>query len=79
MSEPLDSSYPRYREICAATLLLGGSSSPSYLREPLCALEQTIPQAKLVEFPKFDHSAPSSLGEEKQRMAMADELIGFYS
>jgi pimeloyl-ACP methyl ester carboxylesterase len=79
MSEPLDSTFNRYNKITAATLLLGGSSSPSYIREPLRTLANTIPQARLIEFPKFDHSSPASLGEEPQRFAIAKELIRFFT
>lgn len=54
----LDSQYERYRGITAKTLLLAGGKSPAYVREVLPVLAATIPQAKLIEFPRFDHNAP---------------------
>ncbi len=55
-----ESTYKKYRDITAGTLLLGGDRSPAYLLDALHALAQTIPDAKFVKFPGLDHSAPNS-------------------
>jgi hypothetical protein len=58
----------RYSAITAPTLLLGGGRSPAYLQEILPLLVDTIPNAKLITTPEFDHNAPD-LGTPK---AVAD-------
>jgi pimeloyl-ACP methyl ester carboxylesterase len=53
-----DSDGSRYATVTAPTLLLGGGRSPAYLQEVLPFLVETIPDAKLVITPEFDHNAP---------------------
>ena len=53
-----DSDGSRYATVTAPTLLLGGGRSPAYLQEVLPFLVETIPNAKLVITPEFDHNAP---------------------
>jgi pimeloyl-ACP methyl ester carboxylesterase len=53
-----DSDGSRYRTLASPTLLLGGERSPAYLREALDLLAVTIPEAKLIISPEFDHNAP---------------------
>jgi hypothetical protein len=55
----------RYSAITAPTLLLGGGRSPAYLQEVLPLLADTIPNAKLIMTPEFDHNAPD-LGAPKK-------------
>jgi hypothetical protein len=54
----LDSDGSRYAAITAPTLLLGGGRSPAYFHEILNVLVETIPNAKRVVTPEFDHNAP---------------------
>ena len=53
-----DSDGSRYAAITAPVLLLGGGRSPAYIQEVLPLLTETIPNAKLVVTPEFDHNAP---------------------
>jgi pimeloyl-ACP methyl ester carboxylesterase len=54
----LDSDGSRYAAVTAPTLLLGGGRSPAYTQEALLLLADTIPDARLVVTPEFDHNAP---------------------
>jgi hypothetical protein len=54
----VDSDGSRYAAITTPTLLLGGARSPAYLQEILPFLLETIPDAKLIMTPEFDHNAP---------------------
>jgi pimeloyl-ACP methyl ester carboxylesterase len=72
--EQLDLTYERYRDIRAETLLLGGSKSPSYLLDAIRVLAQTMPCARLVEFPGLDHVAPNQNAPE----TFAVELKRFF-
>jgi pimeloyl-ACP methyl ester carboxylesterase len=62
-----ESTWEKYRNIAVSTLLIGGDSSPSYLLNALHTLAETIPGAKLVEIPGFDHTAPND--ERSDRIA----------
>jgi pimeloyl-ACP methyl ester carboxylesterase len=73
MALQLDPSYERFRNIQAKTLLLDGTESPAYLRDPLRVLARTIPGATVREFPGLDHSAPAMTAPE----AVADALKQF--
>lgn len=42
-------------------LLLGGSASPTWLKQALDVLEKTIPHVQRIEFPGFNHGASSDL------------------
>ena len=53
-----DSDGSRYAGINSPALLLGGGRSPAYLQEVLPLLADTIPEAKLIMTPEFDHNAP---------------------
>ena len=68
VAKATDSDGSRYTAITAPTLLLGGGRSPAYLQEVLPLLVDTIPDAKLIVTPEFDHNAPD-LGAPK---AVAD-------
>ena len=56
--EALDAPVERYQAITAATLLLTGTLSPTYLREAARTVAAVIPQASLLELPKLNHNAP---------------------
>lgn len=58
LAQKLDSNGEKYRQVQANTLLMGGSKSPDFLREVLPILASKILQARLIEFPGFDHNAP---------------------
>jgi hypothetical protein len=58
VAHELDSDGNRYSAIAPPVLLLGGGRSPAYLQEVLTLLVDTVPQAKLVLTPEFDHNAP---------------------
>jgi pimeloyl-ACP methyl ester carboxylesterase len=62
-----ESTWEKYRNIAVSTLLIGGDSSPSYLLNALHTLAETIPGAKHVEIPGFDHTAPND--ERSDRIA----------
>ncbi|GAA0539176.1 alpha/beta hydrolase [Paractinoplanes ferrugineus] len=57
-TKALDSGGERYAGITAPVLLLGGGRSPAYLSRILPLLVETIPDAKLIMTPEFDHNAP---------------------
>jgi len=72
----------RFRALHVETLLLGGSKSPAYLKQALDALEQTIPQARRVEFPALDHGGSSDLGPTNRSgdpRRVAQELLRFFA
>ena len=72
----------RLRALRVETLLLGGSKSPAYLKQALDALEQTIPQARRVEFPGLDHGGSSDLGPTNRSgdpRRVAQELLRFFA
>jgi pimeloyl-ACP methyl ester carboxylesterase len=72
----------RFRALQVETLLLGGSKSPAYLKQALDALEQTIPQARRVEFPGLDHGGSSDLGPTNRSgdpQQVAQELLRFFA
>jgi pimeloyl-ACP methyl ester carboxylesterase len=58
VAREFDSDGSRYSGITAPTLLLGGGRSPAYLQGVLHVLLETIPNARLVVSPEFDHNAP---------------------
>ena len=58
VAHELDSDGSRYAAVTAPTLLLGGGRSPAYVQEVLPLIAETIPNAKLVMTPEFDHNAP---------------------
>ena len=72
----------RFRALHVETLLLGGSKSPAYLKQALDALEQTIPQARRIEFPSLDHGGSSDLGPTNRSgdpQRVAQELLRFFA
>ena len=60
----------------ADSLLLGGSRSPSYLRQTLRSLEQILPRTKRVEFKGLDHLGPSNGGNPR---LVATALKAFFA
>jgi pimeloyl-ACP methyl ester carboxylesterase len=54
----LDSDGSEYAAITTPTLLLGGGSSPDYLRYALRELDRILPNGTLVLSPQLDHNAP---------------------
>lgn len=63
----------KYGNIRARTLLLGGSSSPAYLKTAVRALEKLLPNAKRVEFAGLGHGASgnAAMGGKPELVARA--------
>ncbi|HUY79249.1 MAG TPA: hypothetical protein VMV29_20945, partial [Ktedonobacterales bacterium] len=63
----------------AATLLLGGSASPAYLKDSVDALAKVLPHAKRIVFPGLNHGAsgPTDRGGQPERVAQ--ELRRFFA
>jgi pimeloyl-ACP methyl ester carboxylesterase len=55
----------KYRRIGVPVLLLGGNTSPAFLKESLSALEQVLPRAERYEFPSLGHAG--SWNRDKKR------------
>jgi pimeloyl-ACP methyl ester carboxylesterase len=75
MSEKLES----FRAIRAEVLLLGGSTSPAYLKVPLPALEKALPHATRIEFPGLNHGASGNTDRGGQPERVAQELRRFFA
>ena len=71
----LDSTYERYRNIQAETLLLGGGNSPNFLLDVLPILAKTIPNVRTMKLPGLDHTAP----DEDAPEAVASVLREFFN
>lgn len=55
-----------FRGVKADVLLLGGSKSPSVLKQALDALGETLPRAKRVELQGVGHQAPTDRGQPER-------------
>ena len=75
MSEKLES----FRAIRAEVLLLGGSTSPAYLKVPLPALEKVLPHATRIEFSGLNHGASGNTDRGGQPERVAQELRRFFA
>lgn len=73
--EHLDSTYQKYCQIQAKTLLLGGGNSPTFLIDPLSALEDTLPHASQRLLPGLDHTAPDEDAPETVALAVREFLL----
>jgi len=71
--EPYFDAYERYRTIQARTLIMYGGKSPAFLRDIMPTLESLLPNARRVELPGLDHSAP----EESPSLTIANTLRPF--
>jgi hypothetical protein len=67
---------PSMGAIGADMLLMSGSRSPAYLKRALDELAAVLPRAGRIEFPGFNHTAPSN-GERPERIAA--ELRRFFA
>jgi len=73
-----EGSLESFRAIRAEVLLLGGSTSPAYLKVALDALEKVFPQAKRIEFPGLGHGASGNSDRGGQPEVVAQELRRFF-
>ena len=64
-----------FKEVNAEILLIGGSKSPSFLKNTLDALEEVLPNVKRVELQGLSHSGPLVTGNPKR---VAQELKHFF-
>lgn len=67
-----------FRAIRAEVLLLGGSTSPAYLKVALDALEKVFRHAKRIEFPGLGHGASGNTDRGGQPERVAQELRQFF-
>ncbi len=67
-----------FKAIRAEVLLLGGSTSPAYLKVALDALEKVFPHAKRIEFPGLGHGASGNTDRGGQPERVAQELRQFF-
>lgn len=51
-----------YADLTAEVLLMGGGSSPAYLKQSLAALDRVLPKARKVTLPGMGHHAPDNSG-----------------
>ncbi|GAA2611784.1 alpha/beta hydrolase [Paractinoplanes durhamensis] len=58
VAREMESDGGRYATITSPVLLLGGGRSPAYIKEGMPLILATIPNAKLIVTPEFDHNAP---------------------
>ncbi|HEY7848535.1 MAG TPA: alpha/beta hydrolase [Ktedonobacterales bacterium] len=68
-----------YSGIQAETLLLGGSTSPAYLKAALDALEQVLPHAQRIEFPGLNHGGSGNTNQGGQPAQVAQALRRFFA
>jgi len=71
-----------YARVKSEVLLLGGSKSPSYLKQGLKKLEKVLPRSKRIEFPGLDHggsSDPSPYNRHGNPKIVAQELRRFFA
>jgi len=72
-----------FRAIRAEVLLLGGSTSPAFLKVALDALEKVFPHAKRIEFPGLGHGGSGNTNSNTNRGGqperVAQELRRFFA
>lgn len=71
--------FDRYSAIRAEILLMGGSTSPAYLKTALDRLQQVLPQAKRIEFPGLGHAASWNKDRGGNPKPVADALRQFFA
>ncbi|GLV58110.1 alpha/beta hydrolase [Dictyobacter sp. S3.2.2.5] len=76
----MDGSLETFAHLDKDVLLLGGAKSPQFLHDILDSLNHTLPRARWIEYPDYDHSAPnhrlpSQTGPER----IAKDLKTFFS
>jgi pimeloyl-ACP methyl ester carboxylesterase len=74
-----DGALQRFRAIRAQVLLLGGSASPTYLKNAMNALAVTFPNANRIEFPGLGHGASGPTNRGGQPKKIAQPLREFFS
>jgi pimeloyl-ACP methyl ester carboxylesterase len=74
--EEIEETLPKFRDVTANVLLLGGAKSPVYLTHILDALCTTLPNFRRVQFSGLDHSGPDDSGSPD---LVAKELRQFFA
>ena len=67
-----------YNSINKPVLLLGGTSSPKYLRDALDTLEKVLPNQSRIIFSKLDHNGPWNMDCGGSPEIVAKALINFF-
>ena len=73
----MDGPVERFADVRADVLLMGGSSSPTYLRRALDSLERVLPHSRRVELAGLDHGAASNRDQRGHPEIVAAELRPF--
>jgi len=68
-----------FRDVRAEVLLLGASRSPSYFKIALDALEEVLPDAGRIEFPRLNHGASGNANRGGKPERVAQELRRFFT
>ena len=66
-----------YKTVNKPILLLGGSQSPTYLKEALSSLKNTLPNTQRIEFENLDHNAPWNKDKGGSPEIIAKAIIEF--
>ena len=69
----------RFQALRPDVLLLGGSTSPAYLKLALDALEKVLPHATRITFPGVGHGASGNRDRGGQPERVAQELRRFFA
>ena len=75
----LDGALDRFKAIQAEVLLLGGSTSPAYLKAALVALEKVLPRATRIEFPGLGHGGSGNSDRGGKPEVVAQALREFFA
>ncbi len=69
----------RFRAMNTEVLLLGGSKSPTFLKDGLDVLEKVLPRATRIEFPGLGHAGPWNSDRGGQPETVAQALRRFFA
>jgi len=69
----------RYGSIQTPVLLLGGSTSPAYLKAALDTLEKVLPNVRRVEFEGLNHGGSGNRDQWGKPELVASEVRKFFS
>jgi pimeloyl-ACP methyl ester carboxylesterase len=69
----------RYAAIRAEVLLMGGGTSPAYLKAALDELQRVLPWANRIEFPGLGHAASWNKDRGGNPLPVADALRSFFA
>lgn len=66
-----------YKDVRPEVLLLGGSNSPTYLKDALSSLQNILPHARRIELEGLDHSGPWNSDRQGQPRKVAEAMREF--